>query len=179
VPFSRRVLPKRSDGKRPPDMTNEIIRALLVNIAVGGAYEGVAARSVGVPPETFSRWMHRKGEPYETLQKWVREAQARYEMALQNSANEGAKTDPKIATALLERRFPERWARVVAQPGTPVNLSFSVTNVLQKIEERARTIHDPRPPRPGQVSLVEVIDRARGELKPAPSDDILDAEVTE
>jgi hypothetical protein len=162
VPFGLRTLPKRPDGKRPPDLTTDMARRALQAIA-SGAYQGTAALWIGVSPQTFSRWMHRKGEPYETFQSWVHEAEGQAEIALGSHLFKSAQTDWKAAVAMLERRFPERWAKVVAQPGAPVNLNLSATVMLQKIEDRSKSFVDPRGPREGQVTLAQVIEHVRSE----------------
>jgi hypothetical protein len=75
--------------------------------------------------------------------------------------------------AILERKFPQRWAKVTVVVSPPQHLSFNVADILQKVQERIAqgraqgqlpraTIinapvktakpHDPRPPRLTVVS---------------------------
>jgi hypothetical protein len=63
---------------------------------------------------------------------------------------------PRYAVAFLERKFPERWARALAPP-TPVNVSFNLTQTLQRIEQRALTMKDPRGDRPDRPTILDAI----------------------
>ena len=77
------------------------------------------------------------------------------------------------ALAILERKFPQRWAKVTVVAAPPQHLNFNVADILQKVQERLAqdraqgqlpraTIinaagnptrpHDPRPPRLSLVS---------------------------
>jgi hypothetical protein len=58
--------------------------------------------------------MRREGDPYETFQQLVERAEAIAEARLLRVVTEAAKHDPGYALKLLERRFPERWARRVS-----------------------------------------------------------------
>src|SRR5260370_42582279 len=84
-----------------------------------------------------------------------------------------AEVRPKWALAILERKFPRRWAKVTVGGAPPHHLTFNVADILQKVQERIAqgraqgqlpraTIinapghptkpHDPRPPRLTVVS---------------------------
>jgi len=79
-----------------------------------------------------------------------------------------AEVRPELALAILERKFPQRWAKVTVVAAPPHHLTFNVADILQKVQERIAqshpqgqlpraTIinasvkpgkpHDPRPPR--------------------------------
>jgi hypothetical protein len=123
-----------------------------------GAYRATAARYARVPPETLSRWLAwTDREPYATFKAWVEEAEAAFEMRALLGIAAKINDKPEIAVTMLERKFPQRWARVVAQPNTQVNVNFSVTSALQQIEQRAQRVHDPRPPRSDRASVIDVI----------------------
>jgi hypothetical protein len=84
-----------------------------------------------------------------------------------------AEVRPELALAILERKFPQRWAKVTVVASPPQHLSFNVADILQKVQERiaqgraqgqlpratiingagnATRPHDPRPPRLAVVS---------------------------
>jgi hypothetical protein len=75
-----------------------------------------------------------------------------------------AEVRPELALAILERKFPQRWAKVSVVAAPPHHLNFTVADILGKVQERiaqgqlppatsinasvkAGKPHDPRPPR--------------------------------
>jgi hypothetical protein len=75
-----------------------------------------------------------------------------------------AEVRPELALAILERKSPQRWAKVTVVAAPPHHLTFNVAHILQKVQERiaqgqlppatiinasmkAGKPHDPRPPR--------------------------------
>ncbi len=181
VPFSQRVLPPQSKRTgRPTDLTTDIARKICVAIW-NGCYRYVAAAFCRVHESRMSAWMNANGEPYETFQKWVEEAEAAAELRAVQAVTSRMNGDPKLAVTFLERKFPERWAKVVAMPGSPVNVNLNLTTMLQTIEARGRSVRDPRPPLPGQRTILDVIAEARDDaaasrkqpvaLMPAPPND--------
>jgi hypothetical protein len=113
------------------------------------------------------------GEPYETFQRLVRKAEAGLESRMVNILTGQAEVRPELALAILERKFPQRWAKVSVVAAPPQHLNFNVADILQKVQERIAqqhaqgqlppaTIinasvkpnrpHDPRPPRLTVVS---------------------------
>jgi len=104
------------------------------------------------------------GEPYETFQRLVRKAEAGLESRMVTILTGQAEVRPELALAILERKFPQRWAKVTVVAAPPHHLTFNVADILQKVQERIAqgqlpraTIinasvktgkpHDPRPPR--------------------------------
>lgn len=159
VPFAMRRLPDPPIRRgRPTDLTDDKAHKILIALA-NGSYRGPAAEFAGVPEETLSRWLARKGQPYETFQAWVREAEAHAEIRMVNAITSAATAKPEYAVAFLERKFPERWGRTVAQP--PVDVNVNIMGVLQQIEARANIARDPRPPRDGQHTVLDMIKSAR------------------
>jgi hypothetical protein len=107
-------------------------------------------------------------EPYETFQRLVRKAEADLEARMVRIITGQAEVRPELALAILERKFPHRWAKVSVVAAPPQHLNFDVATILQKVQERIAqrqtpgqlpptTIinapvnrnrpHDPRPPR--------------------------------
>jgi len=153
--FAMRTLPPSPVRSGPPtELTDERARKILVALA-NGSYRGPAAEYGGIQEETLSRWMKRTGEPYETFQKWVREAEAAVEIRMVNNITRAATAKPEYAVTFLERKFPERWGRAVAT--TPVNVNVNVSSLLQQIEARAELIGDPRPPRADRPTMLDIL----------------------
>jgi len=65
--------------------------------------------------------------------------------------------DWRAAKEFLERRHPARWSQRNNDPGPNVRIAIW----LQQIEDRARTMKDPRGSRPGQPTIIDAIRRAR------------------
>jgi len=104
--MARRDVVKRG---RPTALTPRVQKLILSAIRAGN-YQTVAARAVGVPPSTLSRWMHRNYEPYRTFQQLMERAEAEAECALVKLITVAAQTDPKHAQWWLSHKTPERWA---------------------------------------------------------------------
>jgi hypothetical protein len=156
----------RSQGGKTK-LTNH--RAAIILHAIScGCYRETAAELAGIKAETLSHWMGWTGEPYETFQRLVRKAEAGLESRMVNILTEQAEVRPELALAILERKFPQRWAKVSVVAAPPQHLNFNVADILQKVQERIAqqhaqgqlppaTIinasvkpnrpHDPRPPR--------------------------------
>lgn len=106
---------RRGGGKT--HLTNH--RAAVVLHALGcGCYRETAAPLADVTPETLAHWMKWEGEPYATFQRLVREAEADLEARMVKALTSQAHVRPELPLAILERKFPQRWAKVtvVAMP---------------------------------------------------------------
>jgi len=156
----------RSQGGKTK-LTNH--RAAIILHAIScGCYRETAAELAGIKAETLSHWMGWSGEPYETFQRLVRKAEAGLESRMVNILTGQAEVRPELALAILERKFPQRWAKVSVVAAPPQHLNFNVADIFQKVQERIAqrnpqgqlppaTIinasvkpnrpHDPRPPR--------------------------------
>lgn len=156
----------RSQGGKTK-LTNHRAAVILHAISCG-CYRETAAELAGIKAETLSHWMGWSGEPYETFQRLVRKAEAGLESRMVNILTGQAEVRPELALAILERKFPQRWAKVSVVAAPPQHLNFNVADILQKVQERIAqrnpqgqlppaTIinasvkpnrpHDPRPPR--------------------------------
>jgi hypothetical protein len=76
------------------------------------------------------------GEPYETFQRLVRKAEAGLESRMVTILTGQAEVRPELALAILERKFPQRWAKVTVVAAPPHHLTFNVADILQKVQER-------------------------------------------
>ena len=171
LPTVRLPRQTRSQGGKTK-LTNH--RAAIILHAIScGCYRETAAELANIKAETLSHWMGWSGEPYETFQRLVRKAEAGLESRMVNILTGQAEVRPELALAILERTFPQRWAKVTVVAAPPQRLSFNVADILQKVQERIAqgraqgqlpraTIvnaagnptrpHDPRPPRRAVVS---------------------------
>src|SRR5882672_6237007 len=161
-------LPKqtRSQGSKTK-LTNQRASVILHAISCG-CYRETAAELASIKAETLSHWMGWNGEPYETFQRLVRKAEAALESRMVTILTGQAEVRPELALAILERKFPQRWAKVTVVAAPPHHLTFNVADILQKVQERiaqgraqgqlphatiinapvkAAKPHDPRPPR--------------------------------
>ena len=166
LPTVRLPRQTRSQGGKTK-LTNH--RAAIILHAIScGCYRETAAELASIKAETLSHWMGWSGEPYETFQRLVRKAEAGLESRMVTILTGQAEVRPELALAILERKFPQRWAKVTVVAAPPQRLSFNVADILQKVQERIAqgrtqghlpraTIinaagnptrpHDPRPPR--------------------------------
>lgn len=95
---------------RPTKLTPEC-QQKVVDAIRGGNYREVAAEWAGIAPETLTRWMSRKGHPYEGFRQAVLEAEKAAEIRMVALVMKAAAEDPKHAEWWLERKFHERWGR--------------------------------------------------------------------
>ncbi len=143
--------------------------AIILHAISCGCYRETAAELASIKAETLSHWMGWSGEPYETFQRLVRKAEAGLESRMVTILTGQAEVRPELALAILERKFPQRWAKVTVVAAPPHHLNLNVADILQKVQERIAqgqlpppTIingsvnpnrpHDPRPPRLAVVS---------------------------
>src|SRR5260370_18699913 len=75
------------------------------------------------------------GEPYETFQRLVRKAEAGLESRMVNILTGQAEVRPELALAILERKFPQRWAKATVVAAPPQHLNFNVADIRQKVQE--------------------------------------------
>jgi hypothetical protein len=124
--------------------------AVILHAISCGCYRETAAELAGVKAETLSHWMGWKGEPYETFQRLVRKAEADLEARMVQIITGQAEVRPELALAILERKFPQRWAKVTVVAAPPQHLNFNVANIMQKVQEQVaqRPAQDQLPPEP-------------------------------
>lgn len=106
--------PKRRRGRGQPGTTPEL-EERVVRLALAGNHLETIARAVGVTPHLLSRWLrsHSRTEFHERYEMACGEAEARNVAIIANAAAGQGTSEHNIAAAmwLLERRWPERWAR--------------------------------------------------------------------
>jgi len=71
------------------------------------------------------------------LRAWTTIAmRAGLESPMVNILTGQAEVRPELALAILERKFPQRWAKVTVVAAPPHHLTFNVADILQKVQER-------------------------------------------
>ncbi|MGH2973610.1 MAG: transposase [Solirubrobacterales bacterium] len=100
---------------RPTKLTPEVAERIVNAVRAGNYYEP-AARSAGISPATFHRWIARgkretKGayyDFYESVERASAEAQVHAVALIKKAAADG---EWRAAAYFLERRHPEGWRR--------------------------------------------------------------------
>lgn len=144
---------------RPLKLTDNVATKICTALRLG-AHQGAAAAWAGIPAERMSRWMHATGEPYESFQEAVRNAEAWAELKAVGVVT--SSKDAKDALMFLERRFPKRWNKVPTSQTQNILAVMDLGAMLDRIEKRRRDPQAPRDPRPPRV-----IDVQDAELVPA------------
>jgi hypothetical protein len=133
----------------------------LLDAIRSGSYFEPACRVAGISFQTFRNWLLRgereKSGPYFDFFEGVKAAEAEAELRAVTLWSKAMPKDWRAAKEFLERRHPSRWS----QRGDDPTPKTTIAIWLQQIEDRARTFKDPRGPRPGQPTIIDVIRRAR------------------
>jgi hypothetical protein len=141
---------RRGGGKTR--LTNH--RAAVVLHALGcGCYRETAAQLAGVTPETLTHWMKWDGEPYATFQRLVRKAEADLEARMVTALTSQAHVRPELALAILERKFPQRWAKVTVVAMPPPSGMNDLAAMLRQIDVQRQAERAAR----GQLSPASTI----------------------
>jgi len=95
---------------RPPKLTADVVGKILMAVRAGN-YPEVAARLAGVSPATYYRWRKDPRPPYAAFQAALDMADAACEAMVIGNLVGLSRTCPRAAAFLLERRWPEGWAK--------------------------------------------------------------------
>jgi len=114
-----------------PKCTDAAI-AKAVQLKKAGATNKNIAAALSIREETFSRWIHQpKSEKQTQLGQALKKAEADYEAALLSIiAKAGQERDWKAAAWLLERKYPETYARQEKRVYEGANTKEAPTIVL-------------------------------------------------
>jgi hypothetical protein len=125
-------------GKFNPEIADKIVKYV-----AAGHYPETAFRAVGIGRETGDHWVRRgaveESGPYHDFNERYQQALAVSEMRLTQVVTNAALSDAKLwvaAMCLLERRFPERWAKKMPDA---VLLQGVVTHKESEAERREPT----------------------------------------
>lgn len=91
---------------RPTKRTPEVEQRLLTALRAGNTI-AAACRYAGITTETYGQWQRR----FPAFSDAVTRAEAESEVALVAYIRAAATSDWRASLALLERRFPDTWAR--------------------------------------------------------------------
>jgi hypothetical protein len=104
-------------GATKTKLTAELTDQIAAVIGAGNHIE-VACRAVSLPRRTFNDWMARgessapRDQLYRRFRDRIGEARARGEVRLVSEVSKAARENWAAAAWMLERAYPERWARV-------------------------------------------------------------------
>jgi hypothetical protein len=104
---------------RPSKFTPER-RARFTTALATGVFPETAARYAGWSPATMYRILGGTTPAHEAFREEVRRVETELELRLAGTVTQAAFADPRLALALLERRFGERWGRRAALLGARV-----------------------------------------------------------
>jgi len=109
---------------RRTTLTPDVIENVTAMLRAG-CHDRVALKAANVPPSTFADWMRRGqssrpgDELFRELRQRVEQARAQGEARLVALLARQAEQDWHVAAWMLERRYPERWARTAVRPEKP------------------------------------------------------------
>jgi hypothetical protein len=99
---------------RPTKLTPEVKDRIIAAIRAGN-YADAAARSAGISPATYYRWMKRGEAAKQGIQRDffddVRRAEGEAEVHAVAVIRKAMPSDWRAAAHYLERRYPDRWRR--------------------------------------------------------------------
>jgi hypothetical protein len=95
---------------RPPKLTADVVGKILMAVRAGN-YPEVAARWAGISAATYYRWCKDPRPPYVAFRAALDMADAECEAMVIGNLARLSRTSKRAAAFLLERRWPEKWAR--------------------------------------------------------------------
>ena len=102
-------------GGRPTKLTPEI-QQMIVNALTSGVYLETAAAHAGISRETLNEWLRAgvrcKSGKQKEFSDAIKKALATAETRLVDTVNLASQQQWQAAMTLLERRWPQRWARI-------------------------------------------------------------------
>jgi transposase len=107
---------------RPTKLTPEVQARILEALEAGSSQEG-AANYAGINPDTFYTWMRRGSQGESQFSEFfdaVKRATGALEIELSSIVRGAAKSGNwQAAMTMMERKWPERWARREAPAPAP------------------------------------------------------------
>ena len=103
---------------RPSKLTSEAIERF-VNAIQAGAFPEAAARYAGFSAASLYRYLRGSRPEHVAFRDAALQAQIELEIRLSGTLVQKAMNNPHWALTLLERRFPERWAKGARADVTP------------------------------------------------------------
>ncbi len=128
---------------RPTKLTPETQERILKAVRAGN-YAEAAARSAGIAPSTFYRWMERGTSepdgPHRELHDAVRRAEAEAEVHAVAVVRRAMSEDWRAAMAYLERRHASRWRKhtsteLTGKDGGPIRAENTPSLDLSRLND--------------------------------------------
>ena len=107
-----------------------------------GCYPEVAARLAGISPATYYRWLRDPRPPYAAFQAALVLADAECEVMVIGNLVRLSRTSTRAAAFLLERRWPEKWAKSRRLPPEPSAVTLTAPPPPRHIEARTFPISE-------------------------------------
>lgn len=116
---------------RPSKFTDERRDRFLIALRAG-AFPETAARYAGWSPATLYRLLRATTPEHVAFRDEIRKAETELELRLAGTVTQAAFRDPRLALAMLERRFGERWGRRanLLTPGEPATAGRAADGVV-------------------------------------------------
>ncbi len=101
---------------RPTKLTKQVAEKIEAAIRAGN-YAEAAARSAGIDPSTYYRWMERgestkrEDRPYREFREAIKKAEGEAEVHAVALVRKAMPDNWQAAMTYLERRYPDRWRR--------------------------------------------------------------------
>lgn len=111
---------------RPSKFTAERRERFLAALRTG-VFPETAARHAGWSPATLYRILRATTPAHTEFRDEVRRVETELELRLAGTVTKAAFSDPRLALAMLERRFADRWGRRAALLGPKEQPSAEVT----------------------------------------------------
>jgi len=126
---------------RPPKLTADVVGKILMAVRAG-CYPEVAARWAGIAAATYYRWCKDPRPPYVAFRAALDMADAECEVMVIGNLVRLSRTSTRAAAFLLERRWPEKWAKSRRLPAEAPADTPTAPPPPQYIEARMFTISE-------------------------------------
>jgi hypothetical protein len=125
---------RRGPG-RPPKLNADVVGKILMAVRAGN-YPEVAARWAGISAATYYRWGKDPRPPFVAFRAALDMADAECEVMVIGNLFRLSRTSTRAAAFLLERRWPEKWAKSRRLPPEPSPVTRTAPPPPQHIEAR-------------------------------------------
>jgi hypothetical protein len=126
---------------RPAKLNPEVVGRFLTAIRAGN-YRETAARLAGIGPSTMYRWLHDPRPEYAAFRMALDICEAEVEAEIIGNLARLSRTSTRAAAFLLERRWPERWAKRKRPPPDAPADTPTAPPPPQNIEARTFSISE-------------------------------------
>lgn len=122
---------------------NKEVQDTICQVIANGHYQETAARAVGITPQTLCNWLARGREEeegiyfefFEAVEKAKAAGEIRDLAVINNAAQDGSW---QAAAWKLERKFPNRWGRMVRAEvsgvdGQPIKVDVDAKSELKRL----------------------------------------------